>query len=62
MGTLVPVSCSCSVFVLGVYLMIRYSSRLSDDLDPGEHRSATIFACLAFALIMLSGIINKVLE
>jgi len=62
MGTLVPISCSCSVFVLGVYLMMRNASRLSNDLDPEEHRSATIFACLAFVLIMLSGIINKVLE
>ena len=62
MGTLAPVSSSCSIFVLGVYLMMRNASRLSDELSASEYRTTSLFIALAFFLILLAGVVNKVLE
>lgn len=62
MGTLVPISSSCFVFVLGVFLMMRSASTLSGDMEPSKYRTSVLLIILAFFLIMLSGVVNKVLE
>lgn len=62
MGTLVPISSSCFVFSLGVFLMWRNASVLSSDMPPSKYRTTILLIILAFLLILLSGVVNKVLE
>lgn len=62
MGTVIPIISSCSVCLLGTYLMIRSTAAIAQETSLDKYRNNTIVIGIGFILIMVSGIINKVME
>lgn len=66
MGTLIPIASSCFLFVLGAFILFQGASSLGDSASTSENPTSfgqkVLVVTIGFALILLAGVVNKVLE